>query len=136
MTIKLHGYLPDKELGVLTNLLNEHDHMQEIDGYFTDDEFISETELPEEIANLIAATFMPTPDFIRESRAEAQRQALFDWYDHTVEILANQHRRKDITDAEYNEKLAVLDAYAEALRAINDTPDWYKNPQWPQKPEV
>ena len=65
MTIKLHGYLPDKELGILTNVLNEYGYNQEIFGYFTDDEFISETELPDEIAGLIASTFMPTSDSIR-----------------------------------------------------------------------
>jgi len=72
-----------------------------------------------------------------ESQAEAQRQELFAEYDHMVDALDNRHRRKNITDAEYDEKLAALDAYAEALRAANDTEGWYKNPQWqPPKPEV
>jgi len=69
-----------------------------------------------------------------EEQAEATRQMLFAEYDHMVDILNNMHRRKDITDAEYEQKLAALDAYAEALRAINNTPGWYRNPQWPPKP--
>jgi hypothetical protein len=136
MTIKLHGYLPDKELGILTNLLNEHDYKQEIVGYFTDDEFISETESPEEIVELIASTFMPTPDSVREARAEDTRQMLFTEYDHMVDVLNNRHRRGSITDAEYADKIAAWDAYARGLELVNDTEGWYLNPQWPVKPEV
>ena len=133
MTITLHGYLPDKELGILTHLLNEHGYKQEIVGYFTDDDFISEIELPDEIAELIATTFMPTPDSIREARAEAQRQALFAEYDKKA-LQYQREVRLGMTGAEA--RLAAWDAYAEALRAVNDTPDWYRNPQWPTKPEV
>ena len=34
------------------------------------------------------------------------------------------------------ERLAAWDAYAESLRAINDTEGWFRDPQWPTKPEV
>ena len=33
------------------------------------------------------------------------------------------------------ERLAAWDAYAESLRAINDTEGWFRDPQWPEKPE-
>ena len=33
------------------------------------------------------------------------------------------------------DRLAAWDAYAEALRAVNDTEGWFRDPQWPEKPE-
>ena len=99
---------------------------------------LAEKEWTPEIIEAYRKTITPSlTDEQLEAQAEATRQALFAEYDHMVEVLTNQHRRKDITDAEYEQKLAVLDAYAEALRAANDIEGWYKNPQWqPPKPEV
>lgn len=67
------------------------------------------------------------------AQAEAQRQALFAEYD--TKVLQYQREvRLGLVGAE--DRLAAWDAYAEALRAINDTEGWYKDPQWPVKPEA
>lgn len=75
----------------------------------------------------------PPTDTELGARAEATRQALFAEYD----VKALQYQRKvRLGVAGGAERLAAWDAYAEALRAVNDTEGWYKDPQWPQKPEV
>ena len=66
------------------------------------------------------------------AQAEATRQDLFAEYDKKV-LQYQREVRLGIAGAE--ERLAAWDAYAEALRAINDTDDWYLNPQWPTPPE-
>ena len=133
MTITLHGYLPDKEFHVLTAVLREHGITEEIAGVFTDDTFESVEDVPASVAELIGSVFAPTPDAVRESRARAKREELFAEYDKKV---LQYQREVRLGVAGAVERLAAWDAYAEALRAVNDTPDWYKNPQWPQKPEV
>ena len=74
-----------------------------------------------------------TRDFEMQAQAEATRQALFAEYDKKV-LQYQREVRLGLVGAE--EMLAAWDAYAEALRAINDTDGWYKDPQWPPKPEV
>jgi hypothetical protein len=68
-----------------------------------------------------------------EEQAEATRQALFAEYDKRV-MQYQREIRLGMTGAEA--RLAAWDAYAEALRAINDVEGWYRDPQWPQKPEI
>ena len=75
----------------------------------------------------------PPTDAELKARAEAQRQALFAEYDKKV-LQYQREVRLGIAGAE--EKLAAWDAYAEALRAINDVEGWFRDPQWPQKPEI
>mgnify|MGYP001385154495 CR=1 FL=1 len=76
----------------------------------------------------------PIPsDKTLELQAEAIRQALFAEYDKKA-LQYQREVRLGLSGAE--ERLATWDAYAEALRAINDTDGWYKDPQWPVKPEV
>jgi hypothetical protein len=78
----------------------------------------------------------PPPDtrnFEMQAQAEATRQALF--AEHDKKVLRYQ-REVRLGVAGAVERLAAWDAYAEALRAVNDTPDWYRDPQWPTKPEV
>lgn len=133
MTITLHGYLPDKELHILAAVLREHGITEDIVGVFTDDTFESVEDVPANIAELIGSVFAPTPDAVRESRARAKREELFAEYDKKV---LQYQREVRLGVAGAVERLAAWDAYAEALRAVNDTPDWYKNPQWPPKPEV
>jgi hypothetical protein len=73
-----------------------------------------------------------TRDFEMQAQAEAQRQALFAAYDTAIMQLRRHERLGDETATA---KIAEWDAYATALEAINDTPEWYLNPQWPEKPE-
>ena len=75
----------------------------------------------------------PPTDAELEARAEAIRQALFAEYDKHV---LQYQREVRLGVAGAVERLAAWDAYAEALRAMNDTPGWYKDPQWPPKPEI
>jgi hypothetical protein len=74
-----------------------------------------------------------TRDADLEAQAETQRQALFAEYDKKV-LQYQREVRLGIVGSE--ERLAAWDAYAEALRAINDVEGWYRDPQWPVKPEV
>ena len=74
-----------------------------------------------------------TRDFEMQAQAEAKRQALFAEYDKKV-LQYQREVRLGMTGAEA--RLAAWDAYAEALRAINDTDGWYRDPQWPLKPGV
>ena len=75
----------------------------------------------------------PPSDAELEAKAEAQRQALFSEYDKKA-LQYQRDVRLGIAGAE--ERLVTWDAYAEALRAINDTDGWFRDPQWPPKPEV
>ena len=75
----------------------------------------------------------PPTDAELEAQVEATRQALFSEYDKKV-LQYQREVRLGLAGAE--ERLAAWDAYAEALRAINDTDGWFRDPQWPVKPEV
>ena len=78
----------------------------------------------------------PPPDtrnFEMQAQAEATRQALFAEYDKKV-LQYQREVRLGIAGAEAS--LAAWDAYAEALRAVNDIEGWFRDPQWPQKPEI
>ena len=132
MTITLHGYLPDKELHVLVAVLREYGITEEIAGVFTDDTFESVEDVPASVAELIGSVFAPTSNAVRESRARAKREELFAEYD----VKALQYQREvRLGVAGGAERLAAWDAYAESLRAINDTEGWFRDPQWPEKPE-
>ena len=74
-----------------------------------------------------------TRDAEMEAQAKATRQALFAENDKHV-LQYQREVRLGVSGAA--EKLAAWDAYAEALRAINDTEGWFRDPQWPVKPEV
>jgi len=100
-------------------------------GFSPDD--IEEREITEEEwADPNAQWNQPTDEELK-ARAEAQRQALFAEYDKKV---LQYQREVRLGVAGAVERLAAWDAYAEALRAVNDTPDWYRDPQWPVKPEA
>ena len=73
-----------------------------------------------------------TRDFEMQAQAEATRQALFAEYDKKV---LQYQREVRLGIAGVEARLAAWDAYAEALRAINDTEGWFRDPQWPEKPE-
>ena len=75
----------------------------------------------------------PPSDEELEAQAEATRQALFAEYDKKV-LQYQREVRLGLVGAE--DRLAAWDAYAEALRAMNDTEGWFRDPQWPVKPEV
>jgi len=75
----------------------------------------------------------PPTDAELKARAEAQRQALFAENDKPLMMYM---RRMLAGDETARAGFEACNAYAEALRAINDTEGWYKDPQWPQKPEV
>ena len=75
----------------------------------------------------------PPTDAELEARAEAIRQALFAEND---KPLIMYMRRLLAGDETARAGFEACNAYAEALRAINDTEGWYRNPQWPTKPEV
>jgi hypothetical protein len=74
-----------------------------------------------------------TRDADMQAQAEAQRQALFAENDKPLMMYM---RRLFAGDETARAGFEVCNAYAEALRAINDTPGWYLNPQWPPKPEI
>jgi hypothetical protein len=74
----------------------------------------------------------PPSDAELEAQAEATRQAFFAENDKKA-LQYQREVRLGVAGAE--EMLAAWDAYAEALRAVNDTEGWYKDPQWPEKPE-
>jgi len=100
-------------------------------GFSPDD--IEEREITEvEWADPNAPWNQPSEESL-QAQAEAIRQDLFAEYDKKV-LQYQREVRLGVAGAE--EKLAAWDAYAEALRAVNDTPDWYRDPQWPVKPEV
>jgi len=66
------------------------------------------------------------------ARAEAQRQTLFAEND---KQLIMYMRRLLAGDETARAGFEACNAYAESLRAINDTEGWYRDPQWPEKPE-
>jgi len=100
-------------------------------GFLPDD--IEEREITEaEWADPNALWNQPT-DAELEARAEATRQALFAEND---KLLMMYMRRLLAGDETARAGFEACNAYAEALRAINDTEGWYLNPQWPVKPEV
>ncbi len=68
-----------------------------------------------------------------EEQAEAIRQSLFAENDKPLMMYM---RRLLAGDETARAGFEACNAYAEALRAINDTEGWYRDPQWPQKPEV
>lgn len=74
----------------------------------------------------------PSPEQL-EQAALARREVLFAEYDKKV-LQYQREVRLGVAGAE--EMLAAWDAYAESLRAINDTEGWFRDPQWPPKPEV
>lgn len=100
-------------------------------GFLPDD--IEEREITEEEWADQNAPWNKPSDEEMEARAEATRQALFAEYDKKV-LQYQREVRLGLSGAE--ERLAAWDAYAEALRAINDTEGWFRDPQWPVKPEV
>ena len=103
---------------------------------YQDDERYTEIEayLAEHPEALVPEPLPPPPsDAELEAKAEATRQALFSEYDKKV-LQYQREVRLGMTGAEA--RLAAWDAYAEALRVMNDTEGWYLNPQWPQKPEI
>jgi hypothetical protein len=134
--IRFNGTIAPATLMGINACLIEHG-FSPVSGQVNDDGFeLTEdvdNALPDEAKQLIAETFAPLPDSMREERAEAQRQALFAEYDKKV-LQYQREIRLGLVGAE--DRLAAWDAYAEALRAINDTEGWYRNPQWPPKPEV
>ena len=65
------------------------------------------------------------------AQANAQRQKLFAEYDKRV-LQYQREVRLGVVGAV--ERLAAWDAYAEALRAVNDIEGWFRDPQWPVKP--
>lgn len=68
-----------------------------------------------------------------QQEVETERQRMFADCD-THAMMYQREIRLGFAGAA--EKQAAWDAYAEALRAINDTPGWYLDPQWPTPPEA
>ena len=100
-------------------------------GFSPDD--IEEREITEaEWADPNAPWNKPT-DAELQAQAEAKRQALFAEYDKKA-LQYQREVRLGLSGAE--ERLATWDAYAESLRAINNIEGWFRDPQWPVKPEV
>ena len=97
-------------------------HYSEIEAYLE--------EYPESL--LIEPPPAQPTDIQLEAQAEAQRQQLFANYDLAIKMLSRAQRLGDATAAA---KIVQWDEYAVALQAMNDEPDWYRNPQWPEKPE-
>ncbi len=97
-------------------------HYSEIEAYLE--------EYPESL--LIEPPPAQPTDIQLEAQAEAQRQVLFAEND---KQLIMYMRRLFAGDETARAGFDACNAYAEALRAINDTEGWYKDPQWPEKPE-
>jgi len=132
--IEFRGAIAPATLTGINACLIEHG-FEPVNGQVLDDSFEvfedTDNPMPDAAKQLITATFAPLPDSTREEKAEATRQALFSEYDKKV-LQYQREVRLGMTGAEA--RLAAWDAYAEALRAVNDTEGWYLNPQWPQKP--
>lgn len=75
----------------------------------------------------------PPTDAELEAQAEATRQMLFAENDKSLMMYM---RRLLAGDETARAGFEACNAYAEALRAMNDTEGWYLNPQWPVKPEA
>ena len=134
--IEFNGTIAPVTLTGINACLIEHG-FEPINGQIFDDGFEvfedTDNPMPDAAKQLIAETFAPLPDSMREERAKAIRQELFAEYDKK----ALQYQREvRLGVAGAVERLAAWDAYAEALRAINDTEGWFRDPQWPQKPTV
>ena len=100
-------------------------------GFPLDD--IEEREItPEEWADPNAPWNQPSDEAL-QAQAEATRQALFAENDKPLMMYM---RRLFAGDETARAGFEACNAYAEALRAMNDTPGWYKDPQWPPKPEI
>jgi len=110
------------EIGVGYHYRKDSDEGKEIAAYLTEH---PEALVPEPEPQ-------PPSDAELEAKAEAQRQALFAEYDKHV---LQYQREVRLGVAGGAERLAAWDAYAEALRAMNDTEGWFRDPQWPEKPE-
>ncbi len=134
--IEFKGTIAPATLTGINACLMEHG-FEPVNGQVFDDGFEvfedADNPMPDAAKQLITATFAPLPDSMREVRAEATRQALFAEYDKKV-MQYQREVRLGIVGAE--DRLAAWDAYAEALRAINDVEGWIRDPQWPPKPEV
>ena len=134
--IEFRGAIAPATLTGINACLIEHG-FGPVSGQVNDDGFeLTEdvdNALPDEAKQLIANTFAPTPNHIREAREEAKRQELFAVYDKNA-LMYQRLVRLGVEGAA--EKLAQWDAYAEALRAVNDIEGWFRDPQWPQKPEI
>ncbi|KJU83871.1 hypothetical protein MBAV_003936, partial [Candidatus Magnetobacterium bavaricum] len=57
MVINLAGFSHDRDLSVLLSLLSERGYNLRVRGYFTDDTFVSDVDLPSGVVALIAETF-------------------------------------------------------------------------------
>lgn len=75
----------------------------------------------------------PPTDAQLESAAESQRQARFAEYDTAIMRLKRAER---LGDPNATASIAQWDGYAVALQVLNDSPGWFRDPQWPPKPEV
>ena len=73
-----------------------------------------------------------TRDFEMQAQAEATRQALFAEND---KQLIMYMRRLLAGDETARAGFEACNAYAESLRAINNIEGWFRDPQWPEKPE-
>ena len=133
--IEFNGTIAPVTLTGINACLIEHG-FEPVNGQVLDDSFEvfedTDNPMPDAAKQLIAETFAPLPDSMREERAKAIRQELFAEYDKKA-LQYQREVRLGVAGAE--EMLAAWDAYAEALRAVNDTEGWYKDPQWPEKPE-
>jgi len=75
----------------------------------------------------------PPSDAELEAQAEAIRQSLFAEYD----LAVKQHTRWIALGIDKDDsKLLAWHEYARQLELINDVEGWYKDPQWPPKPEA
>ena len=74
----------------------------------------------------------PPTDAELEAQAEATRQALFAEND---KQLIMYMRRLLAGDETARAGFEACNAYAESLRAINNIEGWFRDPQWPEKPE-
>ena len=132
MTITLHGFEPVHELHMVANLCAERG-LDIPSGHFTDTTFETDGDVSPDVAQAIGGFFAPTPAQWIEARERAKREELFAEYDKKV-LQSQREVRLGIVGAEA--RLAAWDAYAEALRAVNDIEGWFRDPQWPQKPEI
>lgn len=122
------GKLRYAENGITPEIM--HERLTQMGVSLSDVEMIEITE--QEWADLNGPWNQPS-DAELEARAEATRQALFAENDKPLMMYM---RRLFAGDETARAGFEACNAYAEALRAMNDTPDWYRNPQWPTKPEV
>ena len=111
------------ETGIGIHYKKDSDEGKEIAGYLAEH---PEAVQPEPVPP-------PPTDAELEARAEAIRQALFAEND---KPLIMYMRRLLAGDETARAGFEACNAYAEALRVMNDTEGWYRNPQWPPKSEV